>query len=81
MHCVLNLNTTSATGNFLNNIEHSFSATIVNWYDTLNEEEKNTLRIVEVPEAMFIKLCKDIKIEFIGAKLDSQRKPENCREG
>jgi len=74
MHSVLNLNTIWATENFLNNIKHSFSGTTVNWYESLNEEEKHTLRIVEVPEAMFKRLCKEIKIEFIGAKLDFEEK-------
>ena len=49
MPSVLNLNTTLTTRNFLNNIEHSFSVIVVNWYDSLNEEGKNTLRIMEVP--------------------------------
>jgi len=39
--------------NFLNYIEHSFSATVANWYDSLSEEGKNTLRIMETPVAMF----------------------------
>ena len=56
MHSALNLNTTWTTGNFLNIIEHSCSGTVVNWYHSLNDEEKK-LRIVEVLEAMFKMLC------------------------
>jgi len=74
MNSVLNLNTTWTAANFLKYIEHSFSGTIADWYDTLNEEGKNELRIMESPEAMFRKLCKKIEIEFIGSKLDSEEK-------
>jgi len=74
MNSVLNLNTTWTAANFLNYIEYSFSGTVADWYDTLNEEGKNKLRIMESPEAMFRKLCKEIEIEFIGSKLDSEKK-------
>ena len=30
--------------------------------------------MIETPEAMFKKLCKEIKIEFISSKLDSEEK-------
>jgi len=35
---------------------------------------KNILRMTETPAAMFKKLCKEIKTEFIGAKLDFEEK-------
>jgi len=69
MNSVLILNTTWTAVNFLNYIEHFFR-TVADWYDSLNEEGKNELRIMETPEATFKKLCKEIKIEFIGSKLD-----------
>jgi len=68
---VLNLNTTWTIANFLNCIKHSFSDTVADWYDSLTEEGKNTLRMMETPATMFKSLCKEIKIEFIGAKLES----------
>jgi len=30
--------------------------------------------MTETPEAMFKKLCKEIEVEFIGSKLDSEKK-------
>ena len=74
MNSILNLNTTWIAVNFLNYIEHSFSATLANWYDSLTEEGKNTLRMMETPAAMFKSLCKEIETKFIGAKLDSEEK-------
>ena len=47
MNSVLNLNTTWTMANFLNYIEHSFSGTVVDWYDSLSEDGKNTLRMIE----------------------------------
>ena len=60
--------------NFLNYIEHSFSGTVADWYDSLSEDGKNTLRMIETPAAMFRNLCKEIETEFIRAKLDSKEK-------
>ena len=80
MNSVLNLNTTWTAANFLNYIEYSFCKTVANWYDSLNEEGKDVLRIMDTPETMFKKLCKKIKIEFIGSKLDSEEKTRECRE-
>ena len=40
MNSVLDLNTTLTAINFLNYIEHSFSDTVVDWYDSLNEYGK-----------------------------------------
>ena len=74
MNSVLNLNTTWAAANLLNYIKHSFSGTVANWYDSLNEEQKNEFRMMETPEAMLKKLCKEIEIEFIDSKLDSEEK-------
>ena len=74
MNSVLNLNTTWTTANFLNYIEHSFSGTVADWYDSLSEDGKNTLRVMETPAAMFRSLCKEIETKFVGAKLDSEEK-------
>jgi len=74
MNSILNLNTIWAVENFLNYIEHSFSDTVADWYDSLTEDGKNTLRIMEIPAAMFKNLCKEIKIKFIGAKFDFEEK-------
>jgi len=71
MNSILNLNTIWSAANFLNYIEYSFSDTVADWYDSLTEEGKNTLRMMETPATMFKSLCKEIKIEFIGAKLES----------
>ena len=78
MNSVLNLNTTLTTANFLNKIEYNFSGTVADWYDSLNKKDKNTLRIMKTPVAMFKNLCKKIEIEFIRAKLDPGQ--ENDRE-
>ena len=74
MNSILNLNTTWTATNFLNYIEHSFSGTVADWYDSLSEDGKNTLRTMETLAAMFRSLCKEIEIEFIGAKIDSEEK-------
>ena len=74
MNSILNLNTTWTVTNFLNYIEHSFSGTVADWYDSLSEEGKNELRIMETPKAMFKTLCKGIEIEFISSKLDFEEK-------
>ena len=74
MNIMLNLNMTWTATNFLNYIEHNFSDTIADWYDLLNKDVKNTLRMMEAPAAMFKNLCKEIEVEFIGAKLDSEEK-------
>ena len=71
---VLNLNTTWTAANFLNYIEHSFSGTVADWYDSLSEDSKNTPRTMETPAALFRSLCKEIETEFIGAKIDSEEK-------
>ena len=74
MNSVLNVNTICTAKNFLNYIEHSFSGTVAGLYDSLNEEGKNELRIMEKSEAMLNKLCKEIEIEFISSKLDFEEK-------
>jgi len=76
MNSAPNLNTTWTATNFLNYIDHSFSKTVADWYDSLNEEGKNKLRIMETPEAMFKKLCKEI--EALNSIL--KKKLENDRE-
>jgi len=74
MNSILNLNTTWTAANFLNYIEHNFSGTIADWYDSLTEDGKTTLRMMETPTAMFENLCKEIENEFIVAKLDFEEK-------
>jgi len=74
MNNVLNLNTSWTAANFLNYIEHNFSGTVADLYDSLNEDGKNTLRMMEIPAAMFKNLCQEIETEFIEAKLDSEEK-------
>ena len=53
MNSALSLNNTWIAANFINYIEHSFSGTVVDWYDSLTEDGKNTLRMMETPAAMF----------------------------
>jgi len=67
MNSLLNLNTTWTAANFLNYIEHSFSSTVADWYDSLTKDGKNTLRMMETPAAIFKNSCKEIETEFIGA--------------
>ena len=74
MNSILNLNTTQTAANFLNYIQHSFIDTVVEWYDSLSEDGKNTLRTMDTPVAMFRNLCKEIETKFIGAKIDSEEK-------
>jgi len=59
MNSILNLNTTWTATNFLNYIEHSFYGTVTDWYDSLIGDDKNTLRMIETPAAMFKNLCKE----------------------
>ena len=74
MNSVLNLNTTWTATNFSNYIEHSFSDTVADWYNSLSEDGKNTLRMMETPVAMFRSMCKEIETEFIGCKIDFEEK-------
>ena len=74
MNSILNLNTRWTAANFLNYIEHSFSGTVADWYDSLSEDGKNTLRAMETSVAMFRNLCKEITTEFIRAKIDFEEK-------
>jgi len=76
MNSVLNLNTAWIASNFLNYIEHNFSGTVADWYDSLSEDGKNTLRIMETPAAMFRSLCREIEAEFIGTKINSEEKAQ-----
>ena len=76
MNSVLNLNTTCTMTNFLNYIEHSFFGTVADWDDSLSEDGKNILRMMKIPAAMFRSLCKEIEIEFIRAKIDSEEKAQ-----
>ena len=74
MNSVLSLNTIWNVANFLNYIEHSFSGTVADWYNSLSEDSKNALRMMETPIAMFKNLHQEIETEFIGAKLEIEEK-------
>ena len=74
MNSILNLNTAWTAANFLYYIEHNFSDTVADLYNSLSEDGKNTLRPMETPVAMFRSLCKEIETKFIGAKLDYEEK-------
>ena len=52
MNSILNQNTTRSAMNFQNYIEHGFSGTVVDWYDSLSEDGKNTLRMMKTPVAV-----------------------------
>ena len=80
INSVLNLNTALSTKNFLNYIEDSFSATVADCYDSLDEKCKNALRMMETPGVMLKKLWKEIEIEFNGAKLGFEKKVESGKE-
>ena len=60
----MDLNTTWTTTNFLNYIEHSFACPLVDWYDSLIEEGKNILRMMETPAVIFKNLYKDIETDI-----------------
>ena len=51
-----------------------FFGTVTDQHDLLNEGGKNKLRMIETTATMFKNSCKEIKTEFIGAKLDSKEK-------
>ena len=74
MNSVLNLNTTWTARNFLKYIEHSFSRTVANCYDSLDEEGKNALIIMKTLSTRLKQLRKEIKIGFIGTKLNFEEK-------
>ena len=74
MNSILNINSIQTTKNFLNYIEHRFSGTIAGGYNLLGEKGKSVLRMRETLTAMFKKLCREIKIEFIRAVPDSTEK-------
>jgi len=38
-------------------MKHSYSTTVADWYNSLDEEGKNVLRTMETLAAMFEKLC------------------------
>ena len=58
---------------FLNYIEHSLSGTVADWYDSLNKEGKNVLRMMRTP-TMLKNLCKEIQTGFIRTKLNFEEK-------
>ena len=51
-----------------------------NWCDPLDEEEKNVLRTMKTPAAMFKKICEKIEIEFIELNLIKKKKLENGKK-
>lgn len=74
MSSVLNLNATWTTANFLNYLEHSFSGTLADWYDNLDEEAKDVLKTMESATEMFKNLCKIPEGEFIGVEANPLEK-------
>jgi len=80
MNSVLNLNTIWTAGNFLNYIEHSFLGIVTDWYDSLNEEAKKELRMMETPEVMFKNYVRKLKLNLLALNLILKKKPENSRE-
>ena len=59
---------------FLKLYRAQFFCHYTDWYDSLNRDGKNSLRMLETPAVMLKNLCKKIEIEFIGAKCDSEEK-------
>jgi len=51
-------------------MEHSFSVTRANSYDSLDEKGKNVPRLIETSVTMIKKLLKGNQIVFIGARFD-----------
>ena len=80
MNSVLNLNIIWTAASFLNYIEHSFSDTVADLYDSLSEDEKNTLRVMETTTAMFRNLCKELKLNSSKLNLIPKKKQENGKE-
>ena len=74
MNGVLNSNTRWTVENFLNYFEHTIFGIVVDWYGSLNEDDKNALRMMEILATISKNLCKKVEMEFIGAKLDSEEK-------
>ena len=52
----MNLNTIWADGNLLNYSEHSYFGTVTDLYNSLYEQGKNVLRMMEAPATMFKKI-------------------------
>ena len=69
-----------ANANFFNYIEHSFSSTVVDWCDSLSEDNKNALKMTKTLAAMFKNLCKKIETEFMEPNLILKKKQENGKE-
>jgi len=74
MNSVLDLNTTWTAANFLNYIEHRFSGTVTDWYNSLTEEGKNTLRTMEIPAAMLKIYVKKLRPSSSELNLISKKK-------
>ena len=80
MNSVLNLNTAWTIENFLNYIEYSFSDIIADWYDSLDEEGKNVLRMVETLAAMLKNYARKSKLHLLELILILKKKLENDKE-
>ena len=80
MNSVLNLNTAWTATNFLNYIEHSFSDTVTDWYDSLNKECKNALRMMKILVVMFKNCVRKLKLSLSELNLILKKKLENGKE-
>ena len=56
MNSVTKLSTIRIAEHFLNYIELSATSTVADRYDPLDEEGKNALRMMKIPNAIFKKL-------------------------
>ena len=75
MNSIVNLNNTWTAENFLNCIDHDFSGTVANWYDSLDEKGKHILRMMETPSKI-----KENKTDVIEAKLNFEKMLESGKE-
>ena len=66
--------------NFLNYIEHSFSAAIANWFHSLDEEGKNIVRIIETPTTMFKNYIRKSKLNLSEVNLILNKMLESGQE-
>ena len=80
MNSILNLNPTSTAGKILNYIEHSFYSAAVDWYDSLNEDSKNTLRMMKMPTAMFKIYARKLKPNLSEPNLILKKRREKGRQ-
>ena len=78
MNSILNLNTTWVAANILTYIEHSFSDMIANYYDSLNDDSKNGLKMMETSAAI-MKIYVRSKLNLSELNLILKKKPENSK--